>query len=260
MKLDFTEYESKIYIALLKSSPLNGNMISNLSGVPGAKVYSCLKKMVEKEIISVVYGDGKNNTKVMYTPVPYSKLIERYSTDFLENLTLLKTELKNVQKRPLDHLVVDELYQMTDYENAIDTIKNLIQNSTTSIYFCSWNDIFSILHEDLVAAHKRNVKIVSLLFDPSLKEIEWNNTLHFDLEVVRERHVREFNIVVDEQKVGNCQFDQDNTYSVFTSNFAVVHTTLNYIRHDIYINRLIEDFNEETTERYGKDLGGLLKM
>lgn len=260
MKLDFTEYESKIYLALLKSSPLNGNMIANLSGVPGAKVYSCLKKMVEKEMISVVYGDGKNHSRVMYTPVPYSKLIERYSSDFLENLTLLKTELKNVQKRSVEHLVVDELYQMTDYETAIDTIKHLIQKSNNSIYLCGWNEIFAILYEDLVAAHERNVKIVSLLFDSPSKEIEWNNTVHFELEIVRERHVREFNIVVDEQKVGNCQFDHENTYSVFTSNLAVVHTTLNYIRHDIYINRLIKDLNKETTKKYGEDLSGLIKM
>lgn len=235
-------------------------MIANFSGVPGAKVYSSLKKMVEKEIVSVVYGEGKSHTRVMYTPVPYSKIIERYSTDFLDNLTLLKTELKSVQNQKIDQLVVNELYQITDYENAIDTIRSLIQKSETSIFLCGWNDIISVLYDDLNEAYKRNVKIISLMFDEPTKVIKWKNTIHFDLEIVRERHKKEFNIVVDERKVGNCQFDKENTYSVFTSNRAVVHTTLNYIRHDIYINILIDDFNDETTKRYGKDLQKLTSI
>lgn len=259
-KLDFTEYESRIYLALLKQSPLNGNMIANLSGVPGAKVYSCLKKMVEKEFISIVYGEGKSNTRVMYTPVPYRKIIDRYSTDFLENLTLLKTELKNVQNHPINNLVVKELYQITDYEIAIDTVRKFIQKSKTSIYLCGWNEIVSILYEDLKEAQLRNVKIVSLMFDEPSESFDWKNSIHFDLDIVRERHKREFNIVVDEEKVGNCQFDQTNTYAVFTSNLAVVHTTLNYIRHDIYINRLIDDLNEEAINKYGKDLRKLLDI
>jgi hypothetical protein len=46
----------------------------------------------------------------------------------------------------------------------------------------------------------------------------------------------------------------------FTSNPAVVKVLTNYIRHDIYANRLIKAEGEAVFEKWGRDLEKLLKV
>ncbi len=38
----------------------------------------------------------------------------------------------------------------------------------------------------------------------------------------------------------------------------MVSTTRNYIRHDIYVNRLLRDLRKESEELYGENLDGLI--
>ena len=46
-QLDFTEYEAKAYLALLKDSPLSGYAVALHSGVPRSKIYEVLSNMEE---------------------------------------------------------------------------------------------------------------------------------------------------------------------------------------------------------------------
>ncbi|MCZ7670869.1 MAG: helix-turn-helix domain-containing protein [Chloroflexi bacterium] len=44
-KIGFTEYEAKVYLALLREHPATGYQLSKESGVPRSMVYEALKRL-----------------------------------------------------------------------------------------------------------------------------------------------------------------------------------------------------------------------
>lgn len=53
-KIGLTEYETKVYLTLLKHGQLTGGQVSKLSGVPHGRTYEVLLKLVDKGLISVL--------------------------------------------------------------------------------------------------------------------------------------------------------------------------------------------------------------
>ena len=43
--IGFTEYEAKVYLALLEENPSTGYQLSKLSGVPRSMVYDALRRL-----------------------------------------------------------------------------------------------------------------------------------------------------------------------------------------------------------------------
>ena len=64
-RLGFTEYEAKVYLALLRHSPLTGYAVAQRSGVPRSKVYEVLNGMVGRGEVLVSYGEP-----TQYGPLP----------------------------------------------------------------------------------------------------------------------------------------------------------------------------------------------
>jgi sugar-specific transcriptional regulator TrmB len=58
--LGFTQYESQVYLALLRQPSVSGYELAKVSGVPASKIYATLHKLIDKEIILVIDGEPKN--------------------------------------------------------------------------------------------------------------------------------------------------------------------------------------------------------
>lgn len=259
-RIGFTEYESKVYITLLASHPANGNEIANLSGVPGAKVYSCLQGMTEKGYVSVIYEEGIAKPKVKYMATPYEQILNNHLKNVSQDIKFLKKELKRINDKRPENTIKQELYQIFDNDMTFNTIKDLINSSQKSIYICYWQEHFKIIERDLIDAYERNVKIVSLSFDDSIKKPYWHQTIHLHADIVRDRHLYELNMVIDEKVIVISKLHENNTFTVVSDNLALVQTALNYIRHDIYINRMLHDFYDSAVHLYGSDLQGLINL
>lgn len=251
----FTEYESKIYISLLESHPANGNMIALSSGVPGPKVYENLRRMQEKGYVYFVSGGDKSNT-TRYSPVPYQKLLKIFEEDFFENYNLLEKEFKTIEASGDQEWM--ELFHIDGYEPSIQAIKEEINRAENQILFSGWSKDITVIYEHLVNAHKRGVKIVSIIFDDYTQKLPWVNIKHIALESSKQRHAGELNIVFDERKVIIVEALTDSEYSVVSSHQSLINVTVNYIRHDIYVNQILYDFKSTLKEKYGENIEGLI--
>src|SRR5699024_7181609 len=94
-KYGFSEYEAKIYLTLLKQHPLNGNNISLLSGVPSAKVYQNLPRLLEKGYIYLL-NDGKQKSKKFYIPLPWEKLLKFLENTHNHDMKSMEDHLKHI--------------------------------------------------------------------------------------------------------------------------------------------------------------------
>ncbi|MEB1807040.1 MAG: hypothetical protein LPK26_07030 [Bacillaceae bacterium] len=251
----FTEYEAKVYLSLLKSYPANGNRIAKSSGVPGPKVYETLRKMQEKGYVFLVKNGDKSSNK-RYYPLPYEDLLSSFEKEFTENLNLLHTSFEMISSSSDQEW--SELFHMEGYETSIEVIKNEIDHSSQEIIMSCWAKEFDALFSHLAAAQKRGVKVVTMLFDQTTTPIPWSNFFHYPSTKVDDRHFGELSIVIDDKKVVVFEAKSANSSGVVSSHQSMVKTTRNYIRHDIYVNRIMNDFDQDLKKLYGEQLERLI--
>ncbi|MEK7242777.1 MAG: hypothetical protein AAB112_01230, partial [Thermodesulfobacteriota bacterium] len=112
----------------------------------------------------------------------------------------------------------------------------------------------------LAAAQQRGVKIISIQFGP--ESIEIGKVFHhIQIDTVYERHSGELTIVVDESVGLFMSQPPGREWNGFwTTNPGVVKLMTNYIRHDIYSNKLIYRFEEAIKIEYGDQLQTLLNL
>ncbi|MGG0670312.1 helix-turn-helix domain-containing protein [Lederbergia citrisecunda] len=253
----FTEYEAKIYVALLQSNPLNGNEIAIKSGVPSPKVYENLNRMCEKEVVFPVL-DGNYSTKKLYSPLPYKELLRKIELDFQNDTAFMESQFKVISNQMKPDW--SELYHLDGYVSSIDSLRNMIQSTEQTIYLSCWNSELELLWDDLLEAFKKGVRVISILFDVTDKKIPWLHFTHHQGEFSDRRHTGELSCVLDEKSVFILHSAEGNAHAIISSHTALTRTTLNYIRHDIYINQVVNHFHDELAAKYGENFGGLLDI
>lgn len=252
--LGFTEYEARIYIALLRSHPANGNSIATLSGVPTPKVYETLRKMQERHLVFVVSGGDKRN-HIRYSPLPYKELLAKTRQSFVENLAFLENALLEISSKSDNDWT--ELFVIHGYSAAMDAVRSAITDCRYELIMSCWKQELQKLEESLRTAHQRGVSIVTLIFDAEI-DVPWRNFTHYRGEFVRGRHAGELSIVVDQEKAIVLESLNDRPHAIVSSHPVTIKTTRNYIRHDIYVNRILHDFEEVMKQRYGNELEQLV--
>jgi len=73
IKLGFSEYEAKSYVALLRESPVTGYQLSKTSGVPRSMIYEVLGKLTARgAAMKLRKGDS-----TQYAPVPADEFLDQ---------------------------------------------------------------------------------------------------------------------------------------------------------------------------------------
>ena len=253
--LGFSEYEAKIYLSLLRNHPSNGNTIATLSGVPAPKVYETLRKMQEREYVFQVAG-GDNGKQIRYSPIPYEELLARTKNEFLANVAFLEESLHEIAS--ISDTNWTELFVVHGYAAALEVMRSAIMQAKSEIIMSLWCTELNELREVLEKAHERGVRIVTLTFDGKGESVPWLHFTHQQGKLIQLRHAGELNAVIDEVKTILFHSSDERSHAVVSSHPATIKTTRNYIRHDIYVNRLIHDFEEVMKERYGAELERLI--
>jgi HTH-type transcriptional regulator, sugar sensing transcriptional regulator len=254
----FTEYEGKVYIALLEEHPLNGNAIALKSGVPGPKVYETLKKMKDKRYVFEV-SDGENQGKKRYSPLPYKDLLDIFKKALTNNIDTLSQSFEELEQKNNDSWT--ELYHISGYETSINVVRNSISEAENEIIMSCWSQELEKLFHELKKAQDRGVHVVTIIFDdsPFISEITWRTFKHYKFPTVEKRHYGELSCVIDANKVIVLNSLEKQPHAVVSSHQAMVKTTRNYIRHDIYVNRIMEDFSEIMKDKYGERIEKLIE-
>ncbi|PPA69076.1 TrmB family transcriptional regulator [Jeotgalibacillus proteolyticus] len=250
-----TEYEAKIYLSLLQNQPSNGNSIAKLSGVPAPKVYGALQKMKEQGLVFTVSG-GNNGKLVRYSPLPYKELLKTRKNTFLDQLEFLDESLAEVSSK--SDVNWSELFLIEGYSASMEVVQSAISECETEIIISCWSRELEVLKELLFETHERGIKIVTLVFDRKQMDVPWKSFSHYKGDSALNRHSGEFSIVVDNKKAILLQSLEGSPHSVVSSHPVMVSTTRNYIRHDIYVNRMLADFEKDVTTYYGDELEKLI--
>jgi sugar-specific transcriptional regulator TrmB len=153
--LGLTEYEAKVYLALLSENPATGYQISKSSGVPRSMVYEALGRL-EARGAALKSEDEK---ATLYRPVSPAVLLDRYEREARERAAGLRTELLPLYNQQES----GRLWNFSGRREALASAGELIDGAERELMLVMTDADVEVLRGRLEAAHERGVAIGAML-------------------------------------------------------------------------------------------------
>ncbi len=237
-KLGLSHYEARVFIALVRSHPMNGYEASKLSRVPASKIYETLDSLRQKGVITAEEGVRP----VRYCPIPPAELAVKLKAEYASAIDELEAELALIRPTP----DLDLTWNLKGYDAVLARMTEVIRGSTRSLMASLWPEELALLEGEFAVARARGVVVVLGVFgDPG-----GAGTYSVNLEGCGEfslvRLGRKLTVVVaDSREVVMSGIDGKGSVGVWTSTPDVVLVAKEYIRHDIWGRMLIDRLGED---------------
>ncbi|MBN1649342.1 MAG: TrmB family transcriptional regulator [Spirochaetales bacterium] len=241
IRLGFSEYEAKTYLALLKIQPATAYETAKTAGLPSSKIYEILNKLKDKGIAMAL----KNNEKLLYAAVDPDEFLEKQKAVFDSTIRSLESGLKAVS----DEDDFSYIWNIRDYDYLIDKATRMISGAHESILLSVWPEEFSFL-EELIS--KSNTKYAIIHFGHPRKSNVKLFIHPIQDTLYAEKGGRGFSLVSDSSEAISAIINQDKIVAgAWSKNPGFALVTEDYIKHDIYIMKIVTRFNEDLIRRFG---------
>ncbi|HUZ08844.1 MAG TPA: helix-turn-helix domain-containing protein [Acidimicrobiales bacterium] len=230
-------YEAKAYLALLGAGePINGYEVAKRSGVPRSTVYESLAKLLLR---GAAFEIRTENGSTLYVALPPQTLIQRLSRSFQSHLDHLNSVLPEVTEPVESHLV----HNMDGRSAVLERAADLIYSAKKELYVSAWAEELDELRFPLEDAVRKRVDIVLLRFGDSSVDVGASyNHVFSSPEVVLDRvGCRLLVIAPDRESVLIGGAVGENMWGLFSDDPAVVLLAVEYVRHDISYQVLVEE-------------------
>lgn len=152
MKLGFSEYEAKAYVALLAESPVTGYKLSRLSGVPPSMIYEVVGKLVARGAAMTLRAGDTNK----YAPVPATALLERFRREHGRLIASLKEDLATL----VSDTELGYIWNIEGHSDIVAVAEKMIGKANSCIRLAPSPVAFPALQPALGTAIRRGVRVV----------------------------------------------------------------------------------------------------
>jgi len=152
VKIGFSEYEAKAYVALLRESPVTGYQLSKQSGVPRSMIYEVLGKLTARgAAMTLRKGDS-----TQYAPVPAAEFLDQLHREHKGLIFSLKDDLAALTSAP----DLEYVWNIEGRENIMAKAEEMIRQATARICLALLPATFLDLKPALEGAIRRGVRVV----------------------------------------------------------------------------------------------------
>lgn len=232
-RIGFTNYEAKIYLALLQKSPATGYELSKISGVPQAKVYENISRLTNSGIVLTIAGEPAR-----YVPLPPEELLKNAQNKFEKSINTLRESLPSLSTQ--QH--IDYAWNVKGYDLIMQKASQMINEAKDNIMVSLWDEEAILLYNDLIKAINRGIFVSVMIYGK--KKIEGIDDIHYhggEETLMKQVGERWLTLVADRKEVLTGQVTPKNDgVSVWTLNPSIVFTSSRYIEHEIYISKNLD--------------------
>lgn len=160
-QLGWSEYEARAYVALLRLHSANGYRVGKESGVPTAKVYEALARLVERGAARLL--PAAEGETAQYLPVPPDEVLAGLRARHTQMLDELSTELSRLFIPAGDTPPAEWLEGRAPVLGRANALLALAQKSVALAMPSGWE---SGVREALEAARGRGVRVERVAVGP----------------------------------------------------------------------------------------------
>jgi sugar-specific transcriptional regulator TrmB len=244
--IGFSEYEARAYVSALKLQAATAYELAHDSGIPTSKIYETVGKLREKKLLFEV-AEGE---KRKYAPLSGEEFLEQARRLSERRFADLARDLKELpQERE-----VSFIWNIREYDFLMEKSTRIIRAAEQTILLSVWPEELRIILPDLKAAAVRGVKVAAVHFGPDPEEEVGVFFTHpIEDTLYAERGGRGFTLVADAQTaVTATAFGDGGVEGAWSANRGFVLLAEDYLKHDIYIMKIVHRFDRELIDRFGK--------
>lgn len=253
-ELGFSPYEAKLYVGLLRFGPQTGYALSKATGVPQPKVYETLRRLEAREGALKLAGNP-----VRYVAVPPDSLLGMIEDERARAVERARQGLQSLHPATQSTVVGTVTFQ--DRAAVVSAAQEALARATRRVYISARDIEFVALEAELRLAAGRGVDLVIVHFGALPETIPSAHAYgHLSTRgtIYRHHQARHLALVCDSEvgiwAVAPDGFDW-NGMQVDEGWMAGV--IKGFIKHDLYFQRVYNDFGDQMRERYGSSLAGL---
>lgn len=155
-EIGLNEYQSKVYIALLKKFPATGYEISKLANIPQSRAYDTLKTLETLHI-----AIPSNTKPVTYTPIKPRELTKRYKRKIDSTINFLEKKLPDIK----EDNYTEPVLSVSGRTKIVDKITEIIKNAQKTIFIALFSQDYKYLETHLLDAYNRGLDVKIVKYD-----------------------------------------------------------------------------------------------
>jgi sugar-specific transcriptional regulator TrmB len=244
LDLGFSEYEAKAYTALIGNNPATAYQLSKLSRIPSSKIYEVLSRLIDKGAVFIL--EDKNIKQ--YIPINTEEFIENRKGRLETTIKELKEDFKNISYKS----EVSYIWNLHDYDYLIDKTERMIMKARRSLLISTWHQEMIRLSDALKKKESTGIP-VSIVHFGEVK-INIGRIFQHPIEdtIYSEKGGRGFAIVADSASaLMGTVFEDQIVEGAWSTNKGFVTLAEDYIKHDIYIMKIVKRFDKALIKRFG---------
>ena len=243
-EIGLNEYQSKVYVALVKKFPATGYEISKLANIPQSRTYDTLKSL---ETLNIVISSGTK--PVTYTPIKPKELTKRYKRKIDSTISYLEKKLPQVKENDYTERVIT----LSGKTKIFDKIIELIKSAQKNIFISVWAQDFKYIEQHLLDAYNRGLDVKIIKRD----NFNCNFGAVFEHSGIPmlERNEKLIFLTIDNNEglFGKTQ-NFTNSQIIWTKNLEIVFLIKAFMAHDMYMIDIEDNFPEQLRYFYGAGL------
>lgn len=154
-QIGFTEYEAKVYLALLSASPATGYQLSKTSGVPRSMIYEALSRLHARGAVL----ESIEDRAAIYRPLPPDLLLEQQEAEHQRLMDTLQVGLQKLYLAPAQ----DRVWTLNGRRPILTYAAQMLRGAQAEVFLVLTDDDLTVLRDDICAASDRGVAIHALL-------------------------------------------------------------------------------------------------
>jgi len=247
-RLGVSEYEGKVYASLVAVSPATAYEAAKEAGVPTSKVYEVLERLEVRGMVRCLDEGGRKR----YLPQPPDEFVESTRRRLGDTLDALKTDL-SLLGGPRDQ---SSIWSLSDAASLLDKACRMVQEAGTSVLVSAWNPEARVLAPLLSSARARGVKTALVHFGPGDLGVAGVFRHPIEDTIYDEKGGRGLTVVADAREalmgtLSETEGEPRVVEGAWSLNRAFVTLAEDYVKHDIYIMKIVERFDPELQARFG---------
>ena len=152
VRIGFSEYEAKAYVALLRDNPITGYQLAKLSAVPRSMIYEVLGKLTTRGAAMTLRKEGST----LYAPVPADEFLDQLHREHEELIGALKEGLTT----PESVSDLDYVWNIEGHDNIMAKTEEMIDQAERQIYLSIMPATVGAVGPALRRAIERGVQVV----------------------------------------------------------------------------------------------------
>jgi len=243
-ELGLSEYEARAYTALVSTGPVTAYEAARTAGIPTSKIYEVMAKLSEKGMVLMSEDEGARK----YVPIDPEEFVEGKRNRLASTLDSLKGELAALKSGP----EVSYIWNIGSREQLMEKAARIIGSAEKGILVSGWMDELEEIQDILREKHDQGISAASVVFGGGggLPGQVYYHPIEDTLYA--EKGGRGLTVVVDSREaLMGTVFGDGGVEGAWSINRGFVMLAEDYIKHDVYIMKIVERFDEQLIRRFG---------